>query len=431
MQLQGPALYQHRLKGLNTQPMQGGSAVQKHRMPLDDHFQGVPNLWLRPLHRFSGGLDIADGAGFHQALHDKGLEQLQSHFLRQAALVHFQLRAYHDNGTAGIVHALAQQVLAETPLLTLQHIGKGFQRTIVGAGYRPAPAAVIDQSVNRFLKHALFIADDDVRGAQLQQPFQAVVPVDDSSVKVVQVRGGESAAVQLNHRTDIRGNDRHHVQDHPLRAVAGKPEAFHDLQALQQADPLLPGGGSKLFLQLVGEGIQVDFLQELFNGFRAHAGLEIVLIFFPHIPVFFFIQELLLGQLSGGAGVGDDVHGKVQHLFQHPGRDIQNQAHPGGDPLKIPDMGNRRGQLDVAHTLSSHLGAGNLYAAAVADFTLIADPFILAAMALPVLGRSENALAEQAVPLGLQGSVIDGFRLLYLAVGPLSNFIRRGQSDFN
>ena len=94
-------------------------------------------------------------------------------------------------------------------------------------------------------------------------------------------------------------------------------------------------------------------------------------------------------------------------------------------------MGNRRGQLDVAHTLSSHLGAGNLYAAAVADFTLIADPFILATMALPVLGRSENALAEQAVPLGLQGSVIDGFRLLYLAVGPLSNFIRRGQSDFN
>ena len=183
MQLQGAALYQHRLKGLNTQPMQGRSAVQQNRMALDDNFQRVPNLGLRPLHRFSGGLDIAGGAGFHQTLHDKGLEQLQRHFLRQAALVHFQLRAYHDNGTAGIVHALAQQVLAETPLLTLQHIGKGFQRAVVGAGYRAAAAAVVDQGVNRFLKHALFVADDDIRGAQLQQPFQTVVAVDDSAVQ--------------------------------------------------------------------------------------------------------------------------------------------------------------------------------------------------------------------------------------------------------
>ena len=63
-----------------------------------------------------------------RSLHNEGLEQLQSHLLGQAALVHLQLRADNDNGTAGVVNTLAQQVLAEAALLALQHIGKGLER---------------------------------------------------------------------------------------------------------------------------------------------------------------------------------------------------------------------------------------------------------------------------------------------------------------
>ena len=111
----------------------------------------------------AGGLDVAGGAGLHQALHDKGLEQLQGHLLGQAALVHLQLRAHHDNGTAGVVHALAQQVLAEAALLALEHVGQGLQRTVVGAGDRAAAAAVVDQGVHSLLEHTLLVADDDVR----------------------------------------------------------------------------------------------------------------------------------------------------------------------------------------------------------------------------------------------------------------------------
>ena len=59
-----------------------------------------------------------------QALHDEGLEQLQRHILGQAALMELELRAYDDNGTAGIVHALAQQVLAEATLLTAKQVGQ-------------------------------------------------------------------------------------------------------------------------------------------------------------------------------------------------------------------------------------------------------------------------------------------------------------------
>ena len=35
-----------------------------------------------------------------------------------------QFRPHHNHRTTRIIHALAEKVLAETPLLALQHIGK-------------------------------------------------------------------------------------------------------------------------------------------------------------------------------------------------------------------------------------------------------------------------------------------------------------------
>ena len=79
-------------------------------------------------------------------------------------------------------------------------------------------------------------------------------------------------------------------------------------------------------------------------------------------------------------------------------------------------MGYRSSQLYVTHTLTANLSLGNFDAAAVADYALIANALILTAVALPVTGRSENALAEKTIPLRLQGAVIDGFRLFDLAL---------------
>ena len=74
---------------------------------------------------------------------------------------------------------------------------------------------------------------------------------------------------------------------------------------------------------------------------------------------------------------------------------------------------------------------GDLHAAAVADLALVADLLVLAAVALPVLGGSEDALAEQAVPLRLQGAVVDGLRLFDLAVRPLADLLRGGDANLN
>ena len=119
VQLQGTAVHQHRLEGLDAQAVQRRRAVQHDGVVLDDDVQGIPHLGDALVHHLLGGLDVVGGAVLHQLLHDEGAEQLHSHLLGHAALVDLQLGADHDDGTAGVVHALAQQVLAEPALLAL------------------------------------------------------------------------------------------------------------------------------------------------------------------------------------------------------------------------------------------------------------------------------------------------------------------------
>src|SRR5215468_11473291 len=54
---------------------------------------------------------------------------------------------------------------------------------------------------------------------------------------------------------------------------------------------------------------------------------------------------------------------------------------------------------------------------------------VLAAQALPVGYRSKNTRAEQAVALGLEGAVVDGFGLSDFTMRPTPDFFRRCQAD--
>ena len=65
----------------------------------------------------------------------------------------------------------------------------------------------------------------------------------------------------------------------------------------------------------------------------------------------------------------------------------------------------------MSDTLTTHLLLGNLNTATVADDTLVTDTLVLTAGTLVVLRRTEDALAEQTVALGLVGAVVDGLRL--------------------
>ena len=83
----------------------------------------------------------------------------------------------------------------------------------------------------------------------------------------------------------------------------------------------------------------------------------------------------------------------------------------------------------MSHTFTADGGLCDLDAAAVADDPFVADLLILAAVAFPVLGRSENALAEKAILFRLESTVINGLRLFDLSMGPFADLIRRSQTD--
>src|SRR5262249_4790485 len=71
----------------------------------------------------------------------------------------------------------------------------------------------------------------------------------------------------------------------------------------------------------------------------------------------------------------------------------------------------------------------HLDAALFADDALVLHALVLAAQALIVLDRAEDARTEQAVTLGLEGAIIDRLRLLDLAVRPRQNLLRRCNRD--
>ena len=424
VQLDGAALYQHRLKCLYAQAVQRRRAVEEYGVLFYYVLQYVPDLGLYTLYHALRALYVVCVCVLNKLLHYEGLEQLQRHLLWQSALIHLELRAYDYNGTAGIVHALAQQVLTETSLLTAQHVGQRLEGPIAGAGNRASTPAVIYECIHRLLKHALFVAHYDIRRTQLQQSLEAVVSVYNSAVQVVQVRRGKPAAVQLYHRAKLGGQHWHCVHDYPLGLVAALYKGFHYLQALDGIAALLAGGVVYLPAELFFQLFKVQRLQKLLYGLCSHTcaeGFRPVLGL--GVPVFLIGEHLLVHE-GGGARIQHYKGREVQHLFEGAGGHIQQHLHAAGNALKIPYMGYGGGQLYVAHALAAHLCPRYLYAALVADNALVAHPLIASAVALPVLGGPEYALAKQAVALGLQGTVVYGFGFLYLAVGPFADLFR-------
>ena len=235
------ALDEDGLERLDAEAVERRRAVQEDGMLADDFLEDVPHFRPLLLDHLLRLLDRGDETSLFELVVDERLEQLERHLLGQPALVQLQLGADDDDRTARVVDALAEQVLAEAPLLALERVGQRLERTVVRAAQHAAAAAVVEQRVHRFLEHALFVADDDIRRLQLHQLLQPVVAVDDAAIEVVQVRGREAAAVQGDEGAQFGRNDRDDVQDHPLGTVGRLPERVDDLQALGVLQLLLDG----------------------------------------------------------------------------------------------------------------------------------------------------------------------------------------------
>ena len=326
VQLDGLAFDQHRLKGLDAETMQGRRTVKHNGMLANHLIQDIPDFRAFFLHHLLRGLDGRGQATTQQLVEDERLEQLQRHFLGQAALMQFQGRPYHDDGAAGVVDTLTQQVLTEATLFALDHIGQRFQRTLVGAGNGTAATAVVHQRVNGFLQHAFFVAHDNVRCVQLEQALQAVVTVDNATVQVIQVGGGKTAAIQRYQRTQIRWQYRQYGHNHPFRTVTRSNKGLNQLQALGQAFQLGLGLGSahvladlELFL------FQHQAFQHFVDRFGAHARVELVTVLFNGLKVGFIAQQHAFFQ-RGQTRLDNNECFEIQNTLDFAQGHVQQQA---------------------------------------------------------------------------------------------------------
>src|SRR5262249_9041047 len=292
---------------------------------------------------------------------------------------------------------------------------------LAAAANRLGATTVVEQRVDRFLKHSLLVPENDFRCAVHDQLLEPIVSVDDAAIQVVEIRRRESPAIQWDEGTEIRRNHRHDVENHPLRAVANVARIARVAERVDDLEPfeqhllaMLRRLDDDLRAQILGELVDVEAAEELANRGRADVGEERgVVLFFrfrAEREVLVLVEELvdldfLLPRLD------DDVVRVVDDLLEITKRDVEQVAHRAGQGLEEPDVRDGNGELDVTHALAPHLAQGHFHAATVADNAAIANSLVFAAVAFPVLDRTEDALAEQAVFLRLERAVVDGLGL--------------------
>ena len=329
MELYRTAVNEHGLERLDGQTVKSRSAVEQYGMLFDNVFEAVPYVGVDTVDLLLRVLDVGRLLRLDKTLHDERLEQLESHFLRQTALIYPQFGSDDYNGTSGVVDTFAEQVLTETSLLAAEHFGQRFQRSVARSGHGLAASAVVYQSVNGFLKHSFFVSYYYLGSVELYELSQPVVSVDDAPVKVVQVGGRKSAAVELEQRTEIRRDDRHDVEYHPRGLVSGFAESLGNVETFDQLDLLLTGGGLELGLQLLAESVYIDSVKQLFYRLGAHADSEVVVVFFEFLAVFGLCQSLHHVQRLGSilTDLEYDILTEVQHLVKRSLRNIEQSRH--------------------------------------------------------------------------------------------------------
>ena len=267
-------------------------------------FQNIPNHRLLAVYNLLGWLHGLHDTAFYELTDDERLIKFCGHQFRQTTFSHLQLRSYNDNRTGWIVHTLTQQVLTETALLTFQRIGKGLQRTVGIRLYRTGLAGVVEQAVHGLLQHTFLITQNHLGSFDFNQSLQTVVTNNDTTIQVVQVGSGKTAAIQRNQRTQFGRNHRKDFHNHPFRLIASPTgtERLNHLQPLQGFGlTLLSRIGIGTVTQFVWQFIQIQTEQKVINGLCTHLGYELIRVRIIQILVLFgkflqIIQIFIFGQ---------------------------------------------------------------------------------------------------------------------------------------
>ena len=100
-----------------------------------------------------------------------------------------------------------------------------------------------------------------------------------------------------------------------------------------------------------------------------------------------------------------------------------------GSDFKEPDVCRGARQFDMTHAITADLGQGDFNATLLTDHTTVLEALVLAAQALIVFGRPEDARTEQTVALRLERTIVNGLRLFDFTERPRADHFRRCQTD--
>ena len=206
--------------------------------------------------------------------------------------------------------------------------------------------------------------------------------------------------------------------------------------------------------QFVRQGVEVKTDKEVIDGLCTHLADELVgvaivqiVIVGRHVVVEQVVVLLLRQQVIGSrtqqrvalavllscqnTWLNDHVTLVVNDGIELLGRHTQQIANLVGQTAEVPDVCHRHHQLNMTSALTTNFLLGHLDTTTITNDAFIADALVFSAGTLIVLGRTEDALAEQAVALRLVSAVVDGFGLGDLAERAFEDFLGRSQSDSN
>src|SRR5262249_23392552 len=426
MNLDRFAFDQHRLEGLDAQAVQRGRPIQQHRMLANNLFENVPADGFLPFDHLARLLDRCGVLLLLELVVNERLEQLERHLFRQSALMQFQFRTDHDYRSARVIDALAQQVLPKTSLLAFESSTQRLQRPIVDAPQDATTPAVVKQSIDSFLQHALLVADNHFRCAQFHQLLETVVPVNDAPVKIVKIRCGKPSAIKWHQRTQLRRNNGNDIQNHPVRTISRFQEGCRNFKPFRELELLLLRSLlAHAPAQFHGELIDVDHREQLLDRFGAHFRHELAWVIAHQFAITLVGQQLALFQLLYITRVDDDVGLEVEDFLEFTQGNIEEMPNARRQPFEEPDVRTRAGEINMSEALTADLSLGDFDTALVANHAAVLHAFVFSAEAFPISDGPKNPGTEQSVTLRLEGAVIDRFRLGHFAVRPLTDLLRR------
>ena len=410
------ALDEDRFESLDSHPVQGGRAVEQHRMPLCHLLEDVPDLVILTFEHLLGTLDGIGIAEFLESSDNEGLEQFKRDLFWQTALMQLEFRTHCDDGAGRIIDALSEQIFPESTLLTLDHVCQRLEGTIIRTEHRSATTVVIEQGIDGVLEHPLLVSDDHLRCIEVEQLLQPVVPVDQSSIEIIEVTGGKVTTFEQYQWTEIRRNHRNRLENHPLRLVPGAYHGTDDLESTDQARSLLLRPGVVvLFLQLIEQRVQFQTIDHRADRIGSHIRLEFIAISLTGKSVLFLSEKLFLLERRI-AGFNHQVILVIDHPLEVSRLHVEQIAQTRWHRLEEPDVHDRSCQVDVPHALTTNARMSHLHPTAITDDPLVLDALVLTTSTLPVPFRTEDTLAEEAILFRTVGPIVDRLGLTNLSL---------------